>query len=540
MQEQSNWWKTGIIYQIYPRSFKDSNGDGVGDLMGIMQRLEYVKSLNVDGIWISPIFPSPMHDFGYDVSNYTDIHPIFGTLDDFDRLLEQAHQLGLKILLDFVPNHTSDEHPWFLESRSSRENPKRDWYIWRDPKPDGSPPNNWLSSFGGSAWEWDEKTGQYYLHSFVKQQPDLNYRNLQVVQAMLDVMRFWLDRGVDGFRVDVITALVKDEKLLDEPENPNRDGVEPFNRLQHIYSNNHPDVHKIIRQMRRVMDEYDDRVMIGEIWGLSNEELIKYYGEHEAECHLPFNFGFIRVPWDAGIIRARIENYERILPKTAWPNWVIGNHDQHRIASRVGQANARVAHMLLLTLRGTPTAYFGDEIGMENVPIPPELVRDPPAVLQPEITHIVGRDPQRTPMQWNSSPNAGFSPAGVTPWLPVAKDYVIRNVAMQEANPNSMLSLFRALTWLHRTEPSLHSGSFRLISTGNDSNVLGYVREFPGADSFLILLNFTDQMQWVRVSQVAPAGELILCTDLNKSREIEFMGAVDIGPSEGWVVRLVR
>lgn len=540
MQEHSHWWKTGIIYQIYPRSFQDSNGDGVGDLMGILQRLEYVKSLNVDGIWISPIFPSPMHDFGYDVSNYTDIHPIFGTLDDFDRMLEKAHQLGLKILLDLVPNHTSDEHPWFLESRSSRDNPKRDWYLWRDPKPDGSPPNNWLSSFGGSAWEWDEKTGQYYLHSFVKQQPDLNYRNPQVVQAILEVMRFWLDRGVDGFRVDVITAMVKDDELLDEPENPNWDGVEPFNRLQHVYTNNHPDVHKIIRQMRQVMDEYDDRVMIGEIWGLSNEELVKYYGEHEEECHLPFNFGFIRVPWDAGIIRARIENYERILPETAWPNWVIGNHDQHRIASRVGQANARVAHMLLLTLRGTPTVYFGDEIGMENVPIPPELVRDPPAVLQPEIAHIVGRDPQRTPMLWDASPNAGFSPAGVTPWLPVAEDYVTRNVAMQEADPNSILSLFRALTWLHRTEPALHLGSFRLISTGNDSNVLGYMREYPGADSFLILLNFTDQTQWARVSQVAPAGELILCTDLNKSREIEFMGAVDIGPSEGWLVRLVR
>ncbi len=271
------WWQTGILYQVYPRSFMDSNGDGIGDLPGILQRLDYVKSLNVKTLWLSPIYPSPMHDFGYDVANYTDVHPMFGTLADFDRLLAATHARGMKLVLDLVPNHTSDEHPWFVASRSSRDNPKRDWYIWRDPAPDGGPPNNWLSFFGGPAWTLDAETGQYYLHQFVKEQPELNYRNPAVLSAMLDEMRFWLERGVDGFRVDVIWLMIKDDQFRDEPLDPNWDGVNPHASLQHIYTANMPAVHEVIRAMRSLLDEYDDRMMVGEIY-LPNQELVKYYG----------------------------------------------------------------------------------------------------------------------------------------------------------------------------------------------------------------------------------------------------------------------
>ncbi|RMF04801.1 MAG: alpha-amylase, partial [Chloroflexi bacterium] len=450
MTTQLKWWQTGIIYQIYPRSFQDSNGDGVGDLPGITQRLDYIQDLGVDAIWLSPIYPSPMHDFGYDVADYCNIHPMFGTLADFDHLLAETHRRGLKLILDLVPNHTSDEHPWFVESRSSRNNPKRDWYIWKDPAPDGGPPNNWLSVFGGPAWTLDETTGQYYLHQFVKQQPELNYQNPAVLAAMLNNMRFWLDKGVDGFRVDVITMMAKDPQFRDEPPNPDWDGRGLFNSLQHIYTQNLPEVHSIIRQMRAVLDEYDDRMMVGETF-LPFPELMKYYGKNLDECHLPFNFHLIArgefhqsTPWRADVIRQIVEEYEAALPPGGWPNWVLGNHDVPRVATRAGQAQARVAAMLLLTLRGTPTCYYGDELGMENVKIPPEFVQDPPAVNQPEIADLVGRDPVRTPMQWDDGPNAGFTAAGVQPWLPLAPDARTRNVAVQSAQPDSMLNLFRA------------------------------------------------------------------------------------------------
>jgi alpha-glucosidase len=342
-------------------------------------------------------------------------------MDDFDRLLEETHRRGIKLLLDLVPNHTSDEHPWFLESRSSRENPKRDWYIWRDPAPNGGPPNNWLSHFGGPAWTFDEKTGQYYMHQFVRQQPELNFRHPQVMTEILDVMRFWLDKGVDGFRVDVISKMMKDTEFRDEPLDPAWDGVRPFLSLQHIYTSNLDEVHELIHQMRKVLDEYEGRMMVGEIY-LPNADLMRYYGTPDLpECHLPFNFQLIRAKWDAAVVRKMVDDYESVLPEDAWPNWVLGNHDRDRLATRVTPAQARVANMLLLTLRGTPTCYYGDELGMENVPIPLEMVQDPPAVNQPEIAHIVGRDPVRTPMQWDDSPNAGVSaPDAKSPWLPLA------------------------------------------------------------------------------------------------------------------------
>jgi len=534
VKNRYTWWQKGIVYQIYPRSYQDSNGDGVGDLRGIIQRLDYVKSLNVNAIWLSPIYPSPMHDFGYDVADYVGIHPVFGTMDDFDRLLEAVHARGMKLILDLVPNHTSDEHPWFIESRSSRNNPKRDWYIWRDPKPDGSPPNNWLSAFGGPAWTLDEHTDQYYLHQFVKQQPELNFRNPAVLAAMLDVMRFWLDKGINGFRVDVITKMIKDKKLRDNPPNPDWDGVKPSRRLKPTYSSNQPEVHDIVRQMRALIDAYDDRVMIGETY--SPAEMLDYYGQDLDECHLPFNFQLISAPWEAQAVRQLVDSYEASLPQRAWPNWVLGNHDQPRVASRVGEGQARIATMLLLTLRGTPTVYYGEEIGMENVPIPPEFIQDPPAVNQPEIAEQVGRDPERTPMQWDDSPQAGFTAEGSLPWLPLADDYALRNVARQEADPTSMLSFFRALTALRRAEAALTAGDYASIDVGTE-DIFAYTRTAPEADRFLIVLNFGERICTLDLAEVAAKATIALDTGMALGGAVD-LSDVTLGPNEGLVLRL--
>jgi alpha-glucosidase len=529
------WWQKGIIYQIYPRSYQDSNGDGLGDLPGIIQRLDYIKSLNVEAIWLSPIYPSPMHDFGYDVADYRDIHPMFGTMADFDHLLAEVHKREMKLLLDLVPNHTSDEHPWFIESRSSRDNPKRNWYIWRDPAPDGGPPNNWLSLFGGPAWTFDEKTGQYYMHQFVKQQPELNYRHPEVLPAILDVMRFWLDKGLDGFRVDVIWLMMKDEQFRDEPPNPDWDGVWSFAQLQHIYTRNLPEVHDLIREMRAVLDEYDDRMMVGEIY-LPNEALVEYYGQNHDECHLPFNFQLIDLDWNAQTVRQAVDAYESALPEGAWPNWVLGNHDRHRVATRVGAGQARVANMLLLTLRGTPTIYYGEEIGLENVPIPSEFVQDPPAVNMPEIADIVGRDPERTPMQWDDSPNAGFAPAGVTTWLPVADDYAGRNVAQQENDPTSMLNLYRVLTDLRRAEPALGVGDYASVEAGVD-DVFAYLRTVEGADHFLVVLNFGSDSHTLDLSQAGFTATIVVATDMARTGSVDLF-SLALGANEGLVLRL--
>ncbi|HWG86010.1 MAG TPA: alpha-amylase family glycosyl hydrolase, partial [Deinococcales bacterium] len=426
------WWQRGIIYQVYPRSFQDSNDDGVGDLPGITGRLDYLQWLGVDAVWLSPIFPSPMADFGYDVADYCGVDPIFGTLADLDDLVARAHERGLKVLLDFVPNHSSDEHDWFVQSRSSRGNPKREWYVWRDPAPDGGPPNNWDSYFGGPAWTLDEVTGQYYLHLFHRKQPDLNWRNPAVVAAMLDAMRFWLARGIDGFRVDVLWMLLKDPEFRDNPPNPAwREGDIPSGRQLRVHTEGLEETHGLIRQMRAVVDEFPERVMIGEIY-LPLERLVRYYGLDLDEAHLPFNFHLLQQrEWSAGALRALVEHYEAVLPPGAWPNWVLGNHDNSRIASRLGPQVARVAQMLLLTLRGTPTLYYGDEIGMRDVPVPPELTQDP----QGKFAYEHSRDPERSPMQWDATRNAGFS-AG-DPWLPLAADYRAVNVEAARADERS-------------------------------------------------------------------------------------------------------
>ena len=534
------WWQTGVVYQIYPRSYQDSNGDGIGDLPGITQRLDYLSdTLGVDAVWLSPIYPSPMHDFGYDVADYIDIHPLFGTLSDFDKLLKETHERGMKLILDLVPNHTSDEHAWFLESRSSRESSKRDWYLWRDPAPDGGPPNNWLSHFGGPAWTFDEGTGQYYLHQFVKQQPDLNYRNPEVVTAILDVMRFWLDRGVDGFRVDVIGLMMKDPEFRDEPLNPAWDGINPFARLKHIYTANLPEVHDLIREMRKVLDSYSDRMMVGETY-LPNDMLMKYYGTSDKlECHLPFNFQLILAKWNAVGVRKMVDDYEAALPSDGWPNWVLGNHDQHRLATRIGADQARVGNMLLLTLRGTPTCYYGDELGMQDVAIPPEKVQDPPAINQPEIAHIVGRDPERTPMQWDDSPNAGFaSPEVADLWLPLAPNYKDVNVAKQLNDPNSFLNYFRALLAYRKSSPALKWGSYRSLnseSTEAQQNCFVFERQ-AGDQRVVVALNFSSEDQQIKLSE-SGTGRVVLSTNPDRQDEVN-PGGFNLRANEGCIIEL--
>ena len=521
------WWQHGIVYQIYPLSFQDSDGDGKGDLNGIRQRLDHLVWLGVSALWISPIYPSPMKDFGYDVSDYCDIAPAFGTLADFDRLVEEAHRRGLKVVLDFVPNHTSDQHAWFLESRSSRDNPCRDWYIWRDPAPGGGPPNNWLSVFGGGAWEWDVRTGQYYYHAFLKEQPDLNWRNPAVREAMYDVVRFWLDRGVDGFRIDVLWHLIKDEQFRDDPPNPGyQPGDSEHRQLLQLYSTDRPEIHEVVAEMREVFDAYDDRMMIGEIY-LPVERLVAYYGLERPGVHLPFNFQLIHAPWNACEIERMIVEYDRAVPEEEWPNWVLGNHDQHRIASRIGAHQARVAAMLLLTLRGTPTLYYGDEIGMEDVPIPPERIQDPYEKNEPGLG--LGRDPQRTPMQWDDSPNAGFT-AG-TPWLPIADDFAKCNVKALSGENDSILSLYRRLIALRHARSALNVGLYRNVHcTGN---VMTYERSARD-ERLAIALNFGHAPERVRL----PArGTILISTHLDRTGE-PVAETCAVRPDEGLVIEL--
>jgi alpha-glucosidase len=521
------WWQRGVIYQIYPRSFQDSNGDGVGDLRGIEQRLDYLEWLGVDAIWISPIFPSPMADFGYDVAHYQGIHPMFGTMGDFDRLLARCHERGIRLLLDLVPNHSSDQHAWFKESRSSRDNPKRDWYLWHDPAPDGGPPNNWLSVFGGPAWEFDEATGQYYYHAFLKEQPDLNWRNPDVREAIFDAMRFWFEKGVDGFRIDVLWHVIKDERWRDNPKNPDYDPSEvPYEQLLPVYSTDQPEALDIAEQMRAVADEFDECVLIGEVY-LPIERLVAYYGRQDEGIHLPFNFQLLTLPWDAREIDRAINEYEGSLPAGGWPNWVLGNHDKSRIASRVGDAQARVAAVLLLTLRGTPTIYYGDELGLEDVSIPSDRIRDPQGL---RISEEFSRDPQRTPMPWDSSTNAGFSDA--EPWLPLNEDARKTNVATLRENADSMLTFYRRLLKLRRERPALSIGTYGPIQA--EGNTIAYIRE-DGDDRIAVALNLGDETQSVNLGE--HSGHLIGGTHsdaLGKS----VRGEIELRPNEAIIIDL--
>ena len=494
------WWQTATIYQIYPRSFMDASGDGVGDLAGILARVPYLASLGIGAVWISPFYPSPMKDFGYDISDYCGIDPLFGTMADFDALLAALHAHGLKLILDFVPNHTSDQHPWFVDSRASREAEKRDWYVWRNGR-DGGPPNNWLSEFGGSAWAFDAATGQYYHHAFLASQPDLNWRNPHVREAMHAAMRFWLEKGVDGFRVDVMWHLMKDQAFRDNPPNPDYDASRPPHEAQHaIYSSDVEEVHEVVRGLRAVTDTFVDRVLIGEIY-LPLPRLVSYYGAQLDGAQLPFNFALISTPWQADALANLIVEYEALLPNGAWPNWVLGNHDRKRIASRVGEAQARVAMMLLLTLRGTPTLYYGDELALPQVDIPPARVRDPWEMNLPG--RGLGRDGARTPMPWSDETQAGFSTA--EPWLPLNEDYASRNVAALDGDPASMLALTRRLLALRNATPALNHGAVTDVIARGD--VLTY-RRTDGDDAYLVALNLGATRAVIDV----PRGTMVLST----------------------------
>jgi alpha-glucosidase len=528
--ETLRWWQRGVLYQIYPRSFQDSNGDGVGDLSGIASRLDYVASLGVDAVWLSPIYPSPMADFGYDVSDYCAVDPLFGTLEDFARLLDETHRRGMRLIMDFVPNHTSDRHAWFEESRASRESAKRDWYIWRDPAPDGGPPNNWLANFGGSAWTLDDTTGQYYYHAFLPEQPDLNWRNPDVRAAMHDVLRFWLDHGVDGFRVDVVWHLIKDDQFRDNPPNPGYSEEQaPFHRYLPIYTTDRPEVHDVIAGMRGVLEEYDDRVLIGEIY-LPVERLVEYYGEQLEGAHLPFNFQLIDSPWKANEIAGLVHEYEQALPQGGWPNWVLGNHDKHRLATRIGEQQLAVAAMLLLTLRGTPTIYYGEEIGMTDVPIPHDRAQDP---LEKNLPGLgLGRDPCRTPMQWDASRHAGFTRS--TPWLPVAADYAERNVEAQLERPDSLLTLYRKLIALRDAETALTAGDY----AGGDAHgaVFRFTRRH-GSARLLICLNLGGEPQELALRDDEAEGSILLSTRLDRQSE-RVRAGVALRANEGLVIKL--
>jgi alpha-glucosidase len=534
------WWQTGVIYQIYPRSFKDTTGNGIGDLRGVLASLDYLsETLGVDALWLSPFYPSPMADFGYDVADYTDVDPLFGDLATFDELVAQAHRRGLKIIIDLVLNHSSDQHPWFIESRASRDNPRRDWYVWADPKPDGGPPNNWLSVFGGPAWEWDATTSQYYLHSFLKAQPDLNWRNPEVQAAMFDAARFWLERGVDGFRVDVAHYIMKDPELRDNPPNPHlgksiHKPLGDYDSQFHLYDKNHPDVHAIYRQFRQLLDSYSakrPRMAIGEIHIFDWQKWTSYYGENLDELHMPFNFALLNVPWQARAVRQVVDSLEAALPPGAWPNYVLGNHDDSRLVTRYGIAQARVAAMLLLTLRGTPTLYYGDEIGMSDVSIPSGRQQDPWGLQVPGL----GRDPCRTPMQWSPAPNASFSvPDTPHLWLSLAPDYQEVNVERQLADPTSMLNLHRRLLAYRKATPALQWGSYQAV--GGAPKACHVFTRQADDQRVLIALNFSSQGQRVTLPAL-DSGTIVLSTHLDRDEMIS-LGNLALRGNEGVIVEL--
>ena len=529
------WWQDGVIYQVYPRSFQDSNADGVGDLRGILSRLDYLVDLGINAVWVSPFYPSPMADFGYDVANYIDVDPLFGDLADFDALLAGAHERGLKLILDFVPNHTSNQHPWFLASRSSKTDPHRDWYLWRDAEPDGGPPNNWLSNFGGPGWTWDELTQQYYYHSFLKEQPDLNWRNPAVREAMYDAMKFWLDKGVDGFRMDVLWLLIKDDQFRDNLLNPGYQGGNTFWSLEATYTANQPETLDIVREMRALLDSFGERVLIGEIY-LPVSDLITYYGAtldtvpQLLGAQMPFNFHLIQTAWQADLIADLITSYEAALPAGAWPNWVLGNHDQKRLASRIGADQARVAAMLLLTLRGTPTMYYGDELGMLDARISPEDVQDPAEKNQSGLG--LGRDPERSPMLWENRENAGFTAPGVRTWLPMVWDWPGFTVETETNEARSTLTLYRKLLQARRLMVALHAGDVTDVHASE--GVLSYLRA-NGDDRIQVHLNLTSQIRWVE----GCPGRLLLSTRLDVEGA-DVSGWIKLRPNEGVIIEAIR
>jgi alpha-glucosidase len=499
--EGHEWWHHAVFYEVYPRSFADSNNNGIGDLKGITSKLDYLKQLGVDAIWITPCFPSPQVDFGYDVSDYENIDPMYGTLADFDQLVSEAKKRDIKVILDFVVNHTSDQHKWFLDSKSSRTSAKRDWYIWRDGKGPNQPPNNWTSTFGGPAWTLDPTTGQYYYHYFYAEQPDLNWRNPAVKEAMLEATRFWYKRGVAGFRLDAVDTLFEDLELKDNPVLPGTDKFGMPNTNE-IYNKKLPEVHDVLRDLRKVADEYG-AVLIGETWTKNVSELKDYYGEHNNELQMPMDLMMTEFKQlSAAKFREHIEAVEGA---SGWPVFVITNHDIMRSYTRWGDGthNDEIAKMMAamyLTLRGTPIMYYGEEIGMENTePKSKDEVKDP--IGRRGWPLEKGRDGERTPMQWSSGLNAGFTIG--KPWLPVAPSYKERNVAAEVTDRNSIFNFYRQLLALRHQEAALRDGEYIALNQ-HDPNVLTYVRRYKG-EAILVVLNMSGSQQKVRFD-LAPLG----------------------------------
>ena len=484
-----HWWEDAVFYQIYPRSFADSNGDGIGDLEGIRSKLGYLADLGVDALWVSPFFKSPMKDFGYDVSDYRDVDPMFGTLDDLKLLLSDAKTRGIRIVLDLVANHSSDEHPWFFEARSSKDSPKHEWYLWVPET--GRPPNNWTAIFElGSAWHPNPATGERYLGTFTKHQPEFNWRNNELREGFYDIMRFWYALGVDGFRLDVATGYFKDSELR---SNPFSLKANPDFFQKHIYDRNRPEVHEVFKEMRAVADAAGERVLIGETHGQDRLLAASCYGKHDDELHLAFNFEFLYEKWGARSFRESAERWYAALPDGAWPNFTLSNHDQPRHAWRyragpLTEARARVAAAMLLSIRGTPFLYYGEELGMTCERLPRAELRDPLGIATWPL-RALGRDPERTPMQWDAGYGAGFSSG--KPWLPINSDYRSRNAASQDADPLSLLSWYRSLIVLRRSRPSLREGSMGFLDLGPD--ILAYERVDSSAESTVILLNFSSR-----------------------------------------------
>jgi alpha-glucosidase len=468
MSEQldpDRWWHGGVFYQIYPRSFADSNGDGVGDLPGIISRLDYLERLGIAGIWLSPVTVSPNRDWGYDVADYCDIDPDYGTLGDLDTLVEEAGRRGIRILLDLVPNHTSDQHPWFVDARAGVDATYRDYYVWADPSPEGGPPNNWMSIFGGSAWELDQASGQYFLHNFEVQQPDLNWWSEEVRRSFDDIVRFWWDRGVSGFRIDVCNMMIKDAELRD---NPLATGDDPLDQqmmgVRSVYNSDRPEAHDILKRWRAIADTYDpERLLIGETNVEQLTTLTQFYGDGHDELHGGFNFAFINAPLQAEALRGIVESVESLLPPGAWPIWTGSNHDVSRLATRWADGDlskVRCALLLLLTLRGTPFLYQGDELGLTDGPIEHADLLDGVGIRF--WPYYKGRDPERTPMPWANVPGSGFTEAGVRTWLPMA-DPAACNVADQEADPDSVLAFTRRAIACRTGSDDLSVGPYRTL-----------------------------------------------------------------------------
>ncbi|MDR5865506.1 alpha-glucosidase [Halomonas koreensis] len=507
MQDNLNWWRGGVIYQIYPRSFMDRNGDGIGDLPGITEKLDYVASLGVDGIWVSPFFTSPMKDFGYDVSDYRDVDPMFGTLDDFKALLARAHALGLRVIIDQVISHTSDAHPWFEESRQSRDNPKADWFVWADPRPDGTPPNNWLSIFGGSAWTFDSRRRQYYLHNFLTSQPDLNFHHPEVRAAQLDNLRFWLDLGVDGFRLDTVNFYFHDRELRDNPPVPadaaktlGAPDSNPYTWQRHLYDISRPENLDFLRELRALMDEYPGTTTVGEIGDDNPLERMAEYTAGGDKLHMAYTFDLLNQPRSPAYLREVIGRFQR-LAADAWPCWALSNHDVVRSATRWGEDEAsldypKVALAMLFSLRGSVCLYQGEELGLPEAEVPYERIQDPYGkVLWPEFK---GRDGCRTPMPWTDGPDAGFS--RVEPWLPVSEQHVPLAVSRQQDDGTSLLNATRRLLAFRRAHPALVDGDIDLVDVGE--GLLGFVRRHRD-EALLCVFNLGGEARSTRLTMPA-------------------------------------